>query len=404
MFSLLKPTFVLSIILNIAVISHSKQLFAQAYFVSSPSFDCGKATSHDEKIICQHKELSLLDTGISTKYQQLKEFLNGSEKVSLETAQRAWLKERRQSEYYEDVLMRMKRRHQELTHAIAMIILPKLDDIPKNPAMVGKLLKAFSTPLSISWRGFIAVMHNPTPSLLEIRQLYRPLETELKLTLQPELLEEYYRILNEEVGIDAAFAMLRIAYEAEIKEEIEPDIYHYPCFLHQDFRDKVTVFYAYYGSSKDRIIKSNCPKKELFLELPDYQRLIEILSQLDQKTAVEGNLGSLHISLWNLQLLEKQLLQQDLAEKNVIHLQHLDPMPGQHCLNQLATHFATKAHYNELETLVTKVEAQLHHYLVNIGIEAPLASELTPKILFKIIELHCKFLNLSQNNSEAKSD
>lgn len=59
------------------------------------SFQCSKATSNVEKLVCSDREVSLLDDELATTYQQRVASLEDD--ASLKTAQRRWLREKRNS-------------------------------------------------------------------------------------------------------------------------------------------------------------------------------------------------------------------------------------------------------------------------------------------------------------------
>ncbi|MCF7717395.1 DUF1311 domain-containing protein [Aeromonas jandaei] len=61
---------------------------------ASPSFDCGKAESSIEKMICSDKVLSELDSSLSTQYKYVLK-TNPSSASSIKDGQRTWLRERK---------------------------------------------------------------------------------------------------------------------------------------------------------------------------------------------------------------------------------------------------------------------------------------------------------------------
>jgi uncharacterized protein YecT (DUF1311 family) len=61
---------------------------------SGPSFNCAKATTKTEKAICNHSELSHLDTQLAKVYSQLRKSLSKSDNKLLRKKQRTWLKRR----------------------------------------------------------------------------------------------------------------------------------------------------------------------------------------------------------------------------------------------------------------------------------------------------------------------
>ena len=63
-------------------------------YLSGPSFNCAKVTTRTEKAICNHSELSNLDTRLAKMYSQLRKSLSKSDSKWLQKEQRAWLKRR----------------------------------------------------------------------------------------------------------------------------------------------------------------------------------------------------------------------------------------------------------------------------------------------------------------------
>ena len=63
-------------------------------YLSGPSFNCAKATTRTEKAICNHSELSNLDTRLAKMYSQLRRVLSKSDSKWLQKQQHVWLKRR----------------------------------------------------------------------------------------------------------------------------------------------------------------------------------------------------------------------------------------------------------------------------------------------------------------------
>jgi len=63
-------------------------------YLSGPSFNCAKATTRTEHAICDHRELSNLDTRLARIYSQLRQSFSKSDKRWLRNKQRKWLKRR----------------------------------------------------------------------------------------------------------------------------------------------------------------------------------------------------------------------------------------------------------------------------------------------------------------------
>jgi uncharacterized protein len=76
-------------------------LFAGAVMALVPfsaqaqSFNCNRASTPDEVLICQRPELSELDERMSGLYFRLRNSLVGGERRRLEADQSAWLRQRR---------------------------------------------------------------------------------------------------------------------------------------------------------------------------------------------------------------------------------------------------------------------------------------------------------------------
>jgi uncharacterized protein len=65
-----------------------------ATFAASPSFDCAKASSSVEKLVCNDAELAKLDNSLSSLYHQLLKNLSVADQKLLKTEQRGWVKGR----------------------------------------------------------------------------------------------------------------------------------------------------------------------------------------------------------------------------------------------------------------------------------------------------------------------
>ena len=66
-------------------------------FAFSASFDCDKASTDTEKLICANDDLGLLDEMLSSKYKQAISVLGELDKKELKSSQRVWLKLRDKS-------------------------------------------------------------------------------------------------------------------------------------------------------------------------------------------------------------------------------------------------------------------------------------------------------------------
>lgn len=71
--------------------------FATCLASSAPeaaSFDCGKAETPDEKVICEDRSLNDLDVETAVRFEILKELLPMGNRAKLLEDQEVWLKER----------------------------------------------------------------------------------------------------------------------------------------------------------------------------------------------------------------------------------------------------------------------------------------------------------------------
>ncbi|RAX57199.1 hypothetical protein CCZ01_06970 [Helicobacter monodelphidis] len=66
--------------------------FAQSPNEAKPSFDCAKAKSKIEKMICSDSELSRLDSAMAKEYAKLRKSLDKVARKELLNTQRAWIK------------------------------------------------------------------------------------------------------------------------------------------------------------------------------------------------------------------------------------------------------------------------------------------------------------------------
>jgi uncharacterized protein len=92
--------------------------------VQAASFDCAKAASTIEKLICSDDDLSKLDEALSKVYQQ--EVEQSEDRTKAIKEQRQWLKENRNSCHDADCL---KLAYKERIHKIEMTTHPKASDV-----------------------------------------------------------------------------------------------------------------------------------------------------------------------------------------------------------------------------------------------------------------------------------
>lgn len=102
------------IILTMVFLSQS--INAQSPKEAKPSFDCAKATTKVEKIICEDSsgELQNLDRQISQSYQDTKAKLDKNAKKALLDSQKSWLKTRERCESKERLKESLQSRIKEL--------------------------------------------------------------------------------------------------------------------------------------------------------------------------------------------------------------------------------------------------------------------------------------------------
>ena len=98
---------------------------------SAQSFDCSKATSEAESLICSDGGLQYLDTKLTELYQQ--SLFNTKETQKLLNEQRNWLKERDKSINPEDMKASYGKRIKELEEELAKIEPINLKDIEGTP-------------------------------------------------------------------------------------------------------------------------------------------------------------------------------------------------------------------------------------------------------------------------------
>lgn len=65
-----------------------------AAHAASPSFDCAKASSSVEKLVCNDAELANLDNSLSSLYHTLMKNTSAAEQKLLKAEQRGWVKGR----------------------------------------------------------------------------------------------------------------------------------------------------------------------------------------------------------------------------------------------------------------------------------------------------------------------
>jgi len=67
---------------------------AAAAWSANPSFNCAKASSSVEKLICNDAELADLDRSLSSLYSRVMENSSAADQKRLKTEQRGWVKGR----------------------------------------------------------------------------------------------------------------------------------------------------------------------------------------------------------------------------------------------------------------------------------------------------------------------
>ncbi|MGI0406759.1 lysozyme inhibitor LprI family protein [Helicobacter himalayensis] len=98
----------LSLCVNLAYAESAKE--------AQPSFDCTKATTKAEKMICEDSsgELQNLDRQISQSYQHIRAKLDKNNKKALLDSQKSWLKTRERCESKECLKELLQNRIKEL--------------------------------------------------------------------------------------------------------------------------------------------------------------------------------------------------------------------------------------------------------------------------------------------------
>ena len=79
---------------NIVIMTVVFLLGAAVCFAEGPSFDCRKANTCVETLICNDKELSGLDKEMSEAYRSLLSRLEGKDKENVKLSQIRWIKAR----------------------------------------------------------------------------------------------------------------------------------------------------------------------------------------------------------------------------------------------------------------------------------------------------------------------
>lgn len=106
--NIFKTLFFITLLTNLANAKNAKE--------AKPSFDCAKATTKVEKMICNDEsgELQNLDRQISQSYQIAKAKLDKNGKKALLDSQKSWLKTRQRCEYKECLKELLQDRNKEL--------------------------------------------------------------------------------------------------------------------------------------------------------------------------------------------------------------------------------------------------------------------------------------------------
>ena len=73
----------------------------QAY---AQSFNCAKASTPDEQVICQNSYLAGLDEQMASLYSELRAYMSAPRKDALRNTQRTWLNSRKRCGYSEDCI------------------------------------------------------------------------------------------------------------------------------------------------------------------------------------------------------------------------------------------------------------------------------------------------------------
>ena len=80
--------------IGLAVVIAGFCLAAFSAWAASPSFDCAKASSDVEKLICNDAELAELDNNLASLYSTVLKNTPASEQKTLKAEQRGWVKGR----------------------------------------------------------------------------------------------------------------------------------------------------------------------------------------------------------------------------------------------------------------------------------------------------------------------
>lgn len=269
--------------------------------LKGPSFDCSKAQTADEKIICENERLCFYDRLIAEKYGQLVAYYREIKQDSSDFVkqQKAWLKTRMQMKSLEKIQEAMVNRNYELQEKIAQIIIPKMDEYFQNPPKLQKLLERFSTPLAQSWLALLyGSGHLKFPNAIDQESTFRKIK-QILIRARPLFLvdsrvwpkfltyvdgEIQKKINNKKEMINSLFRLIRIAYDVEKPVCLDGTGYKkYPCFVRDYFPSYETVFRVFWEDPLDHFsAECSCPSShQFFMEFDSYKSLVDLLMHLD---------------------------------------------------------------------------------------------------------------------------
>ena len=88
---------------NGAILAIGAALLSTTVFAAKPTYDCAKAASEVEELICQDDELAGLDHKIAEVYKAAVKNMSGEELKTLKAMQRGWIKGRNECWKAEDI-------------------------------------------------------------------------------------------------------------------------------------------------------------------------------------------------------------------------------------------------------------------------------------------------------------
>ncbi|MBN6152164.1 DUF1311 domain-containing protein [Xanthomonas sp. AmX2] len=258
------------------------------------SFDCAKATSRVERLLCDDKALGAQDEQLAERYAALLDALPRGEVRSARDAQRAWLAQRNACLQQAAVAACVQRTQQARLHqfdpldAAAAARLDRIiAGIPAAPAAAAAQLRDYDGPLASAWLAYLQ-RFVPAAGVAagEARSRFAGASAALRKqdTFAASLLDDTANDKAAPAGM-AELTLLRMWIERNYGDDARPYVH---CFVFE--RQGALAYDAMgplYGSTRDGSAPVCAPQGDLFRQ-PAWKQLRAAIEPTEQQYGMDA--------------------------------------------------------------------------------------------------------------------